>query len=128
MPIYVTFDAENLFFRPGLSVDSIDEAKAFADANNWKIYSISSRPKRWVVDGTGFKPHYNIGLGKYVETKGEFNQELKKRKLVEVGNEKVGKQTEGKRNNYFDYDTIKAMNEMGAGLSDGEAGELIDNG
>lgn len=128
MTLYVTFDAPDLFFRPGMRVDSIAEARAICDANGWEIYSISSKPKKWTTDGTGFKPHFNVGLGMNIETRRQYSEELKKRNLIEVGNEPVHNQTFGSRNNYFDDDTIRAMNEMGAGLSDGEAKGLIENG
>lgn len=128
MGLFVTFESENLFFRPGLQVETIEEARAIADANNWKIYSISSRPRRWNTDGSGFKPGFNVGLGMNIETKGQYNAELKRRKLVEVGNERLDFKTNYKKKNYFDDTVIKTMNEMGAGISDNEAKELISNG
>lgn len=124
MSFYVTFDSDELFFRPGKCVESFEEAQAIADANGWSIHSISTQPRRWVHDGTGFKPHFNIGLGKHVETRGEYYAELKKRNLIEVGNERIGKQTSGNRQGYISDEAIRAMNEMGAGFSDGDVREL----
>jgi len=46
MPLYVTFDADDLFFRPGMSVDSMAEARAICDATNWKLYTIITKPKK----------------------------------------------------------------------------------
>lgn len=124
MNLYVTFDSEKLFFRPGAWVKEYSEAQAIADANNWTVYSISSGPKRWTTDGSGFKPHYNVGLGKYIADRGEYKAELKRRNLIEVGNERLKFTDKEARKNYIDDTAIRAMNEMGAGFSDHEAKEL----
>lgn len=126
MSVYVTFDSDELFFRPGKYFDSIEDARAFAISQGWKVYSISDKPRPWKVDGTGFQPHFNVGLGKYIEDRGQYKRELKARGLIEVGNERVRHQTAPGRQSYFSDDAVKAANEMGAGLTDGDVRGLRD--
>lgn len=41
-----------------------------------------------VVDGTGFKEHFNHGLGMHITDRRQYREELKKRNLIEAGNDK----------------------------------------
>lgn len=86
--IHVTFDSDELFIRPGKWFESIVEAEHFAEQNKYKIYRISTRgPKPFVRDHSAFEPGYNPGLGMVINDRGQYREELKRRNLIEAGNE-----------------------------------------
>ena len=86
---YVKFDTPDRWSFDAGWYESIEEAAAYAKQNNYKGFYSVKRSDGFVIDGTGFKPHYNHGLGKWVETRREYYQELKDRNLIELGNEKL---------------------------------------
>jgi hypothetical protein len=105
-----------------------DEAFEFSKTNNTKIIrndceSVRNSPIKRIKDG--FKSGYDQVLGTYVKGKRHYNQILKDRGLVEVGNEKIS-QTTKRKTNFIDESTIRrAINQERAEISDREADAMI---
>ena len=60
----------------------------------WVIENYESRncPKCHVSRDTksrDFEPHFNLGLGCYVESKSEMNRIAKENKMIPIGNDKI---------------------------------------
>lgn len=77
-------------------------------------------------DGTGFKPHFNQGIGAWIETRRQYRDELKRRNLTEVGNEKIGAQTTPKPKNYLTDEVVNEVRQMGHSFTDSEVKEMRD--
>lgn len=83
---YVKFETGSPWSFDAGWYETIEQAYEYAKEKGYEIYSVGRF--QGAVDRTGFKPHYNHALGMHIETKGQFNAELKKRGMFEVGTEK----------------------------------------
>jgi hypothetical protein len=71
----------------------------------------------------GFQPGWHPGLGMEIRTNNQYQEELKKRGMVEIGNEKQKVRTEKK--GAFDEETMREIKSMGAEISDRQADALV---
>jgi hypothetical protein len=127
--IYVTFNAPGHF---GGTISAyckdIEDAQSFAKEREYTIKCIRKSAPTRVHDGTAFQPHFNYGLGMFINDRRQYREELKKRNLVEVGNEKPMPQTAPPPPNYIDENAVRGMKEIGVNLSESEANELVSSG
>lgn len=124
--ILVKLDAENVNWRYGKWFKSMDEAKLYAKENNERIISVSESGSGPLVrDGSGFTPHFNHGLGMYIDDKRQYREELKRRGLVEAGNEKPDLSFKPKSYNYAD-DTVCELLTQEHKFTDSDINELKD--
>lgn len=74
--------------------------------------------------GDGFKPGWHPGLNMEIRTNGQYQQVLKERGMVEVGNEKQKVKTQ-KKSSAFTEEIIKDAIQSGAEISGNEAKKLL---
>lgn len=74
--------------------------------------------RAWKKDG--FKPGWNPALGMEIKDRGHYNRVLKKKGLIECGNEAPPKQEPIKKPTYFTEKNIKHAVDSGAKLSGNE--------
>lgn len=74
--------------------------------------------------GDGFKPGWHPGLNMEIRTNGQYQQVLKEKGMVEIGNEKQ-KTRETKKKSAFTEEIIKDAIDKGANISGREAGALL---
>lgn len=99
----------------------IIEDGEFIDKIQTLKFCTKHRESRYKKDG--FKPGFQPQLGIEVNSRAEYDKELKKRGLVEMGNEKPEHQ-ELKRKSAFNDDLIKEIKHMGSNISDREIDAL----
>lgn len=73
-----------------------------------------------------FVPHYSPVLGMQIETKQQYNAEIKKRGLTEVGNETLPPQKSPPRKGYLTDECISDLKHMGVRISDSWVKEVRD--
>lgn len=74
--------------------------------------------------GDGFKPGWHPGLNMEIRTNGQYQQILKEKGMVEIGNEKQ-KTAKMKKKSAFTEDIIKDAISKGAEISGREASALL---
>lgn len=74
--------------------------------------------------GDGFKPGFHPALGMEIRTNGQYQQVLRERGMVEVGNEKSTEHKKKQSSNFTD-EIIKQAVDSGAQISGNEAVALI---
>lgn len=74
--------------------------------------------------GDGFKPGFHPGLGMEIRTNGQYQEVLKEKGMVEVGNS-VQATPKQKKRSQFTEDIIKDAVAMGAEISGNEASKLL---
>jgi hypothetical protein len=132
--LYVKFETGDRWFWDATWFETYQDAVTYCKEKGYHgIYSIR-RYDGSTVDGSGWKPHYNLGLGQWVETRGEYNRILKEKNLIELGTEKIDplkynealnkKYTGG----YITDDLIDYCRETGNTLDDNTVKELRNDG
>lgn len=96
------------------------EFNGFTDQlESLQLLRANSHPK-----GDGFKPGWHPGLNMEIRTNGQYQQVLKEKGMVEIGNEKQ-KPREMKKKSAFTEEIIKDAIDKGASISGREAGALL---
>lgn len=104
-----------------------EAAYKYCRDNDVKIVKVerTERPLR-IRDGIPDEPHYNRGLGMVIKNKRHYQEVLRQKGLVELGNEVMDLNDEKCAAGYIDEDTIREMNQMGLSMDDNQAEHLID--
>lgn len=124
-------------FADGSEIETADMTNAFMAEltdlhgkciyNGWRdqVESIQLlRTNSHKAKTDGFQPGWHPALGMEIRTNGQYQEELKKRGLREVGNEKqVEKKKEMK---VFTDETIKEVIDAGGKLTGQEAAALVE--
>jgi hypothetical protein len=120
---YVKFETGEPWSWDAGWYETIEEAQRYCEEKNYKqIYSV--RRFQGDVDGTGFKPHFNYAMGKWIETKSQYKAELKKNNYIEFGNSKPDiaainqKRIDERRKPLFDNELVDKFRDRGHNLDD----------
>jgi hypothetical protein len=122
---YARFDTGSKWAYDASWHENIDDVYKKAQEKGYKVHSIR-RTDKVEHDGSGFKPHFNHGLGQWIESKGQYRTELKKRGLIEMGNEKVTQKKEKKDVKIIDNDAAKTIAAMGGTITEKQVKEIND--
>lgn len=74
-----------------------------------------------------WQPGYQLGLGKRIETRKEYNEEVKRRGLIEVGNEEFKPSINTPKTKYMDDAAINYVRDHGVSLDEGTVKQINDD-
>jgi hypothetical protein len=107
--ILVTFEDSITPWRYGKWFKNLDEAKEYSKESDCRIVDVSLTGKKVYHDGSGFKEGYHPGLGMYINDRRQLREELKKRNLAEIGNEKPDFSFNPVKKDYVDNEVCKYL-------------------
>jgi len=125
--LWFLFEDDVTPWRYGGYHSSFSEAEEYAKSRNARIVKMGKHSQPLNVDGTGFKEHFNHGLGMYISDRKQYRDELKKRKLVECGNERPDFSFKPTKKDYTGDDVCHYLSEQ-HNFKDSDIKELKDNG
>lgn len=108
---------------------TLNEANQYAAANNTEIVAFrtklhsSSTESRY---SDAWRPGYQIGLGKVIESRREYKEELKRRGLIEAGDAPFKPETVVKKKKYLDEGAINFIRDHDVSLDEGTVKEIND--